>query len=274
MKIEKTVSENRLGHEDSHYDIQTQHPDLHTATADMREAKSGLILRCIQCNELFRPTGYDLEPAFHFHETSGLIIEREMDDLGDFIMEHEGHEIAELHIIGGSLCSRYAYWEPIREDYLQVTDGTDIYTVKRWRNDINEPMRYEIISARIKIGKPILQVQSVELRRQMIADAYMLKLDEGKIDEFIEKFENLVSNTKLEDTVERGFSTEDPMASYVALGDEAMVEFLSQCSSLFTDEEMKRLKVFINANSDYDDVMNIRVTREFQLTPVDIHRHH
>jgi len=265
MRMEKTVSENRLDHEESYYDMQNRNPELYIATEDIKEVRNGAILRCLHCNELFRPTEYDSKPAFHFDDESGLIMETEMDDLRAFMKEHEGHKIVELHMIDGSLCSHYAYWEPIREDYLQVTDGVRVYTIKRWRSDINDPLKYEIINARIELRKPILRVQSVELMKQMIADARMLKLDEEEIKKFVQRFESFVPNVELADTIECGFSTDDPMVSYVALDDRNMEEFLSQCRSLFTDEELKRLRVFINANSEYNDVMNVLVIRDFQL---------
>ena len=265
MKMEKTVSEDRLDHEESYYDIQIQPPELYTTTEDTKKAGNSVILRCLQCNELFRPTEYDSKPAFHFDEESGLIMETEMDDLRDFMKEHEGHDIAELQMIQGSFCSHYAYWEPIREDYLQVTDGARVYTIKRWRNDINDPLKYEIINARIEYRKPILRVQSVELMKQMIADAHMLKLDEEKISLFVQKYESFVQGVELTDTIECGVSTDDPMVLYATLDDRNMEGFLSQCRSLFNDEEIKRLRIFIDANSEYSDVMNVLVIRDFQL---------
>lgn len=230
-----------------------------------------IILRCLQCNDLFRPTAYDSYPAFRVDEQSDLITEIEMNDLDNFMMNHRGHEIAELQIIPGSFCSRYGYWEPIREDYFQATDGVEIYTVKRWREDVCKPLSYELIDANIEFCEPILRVQSVKLKRQMIADASILRLDADKIDGFIKRLENFVRDIELDDLIEYGLSTNDSAVSYATLKDEAMERLLIHCHALFTDEELDRLRVFIDVNSDYNDVMNIQIRRSFQLVPVTQH---
>ena len=228
---------------------------------------SDVIFRCEDCNELFRPTGYDSQPAFYFNRKSGSVEEIEMDDLRDFKMAHDGHKVVKLRIIDGSFCSHRAQKEPVREDYFQATDGIQTYTVRRWRKDINEPLRYEVADdVRIEVDKPIPQVQSEELKKQMIADARKLKLDEARIGKFIERFRTFVSGIKMEDMIECGLSADDPMISYAALKDEAVEAFLSYCRSLFTDEELRRLRMFIDENSEYNDVMNVQLIRSFQLT--------
>jgi hypothetical protein len=100
----------------------------------------------------------------------------------------------------------------------------------------------------------------------MIADTGMLKLGKDMIEKFIERFEDFVSSVKLEDAIENGLSVDDPMISYAALKDEKMEGFLIQCCPIFTDEELERLRIFIDGNSNYRDVMNVQVIRPFQLT--------
>lgn len=224
-----------------------------------------VILRCMQCNELFRPSSYDSQPIYHFDEKSGSVREVEMNDLDNFMTQHQGHEISRLRIVDGSLCSHYSYWEPVREDYLQATDGIQVYTVKRWRNNVNMPLKYEIVDARIKLDEPAFQAQTVDLKRQMIADAETLGLSEYKINEFAKKFEDLVSQVELCDVIELGSSLDDPMVSYAALEDSVIEGFLKRCSQVFDNEEIQRLRVFIHRNLEYGDVMNILVMHPFRL---------
>jgi len=225
------------------------------------------ILRCQQCNELFCPTHYDSYPTYDFDEESKSVREIEMDDQNVFRTAHEGHKISELHVINGSFCSHHAYWEPVREDYVLATDDSQTYTIRRWRKDIDEPLRYQIVNLQIEFGKPYFQVQSSELKKQMIADANTLKLDGTKIEQFVESFGSFVSSIKLEDTLECGLAVNDPMVTYAALKDETIETFLNYCYSMFTHEELKRLRIFIDENSSYDDVMNVRVIRSFRLIP-------
>ncbi len=223
------------------------------------------ILGCLDCNKLFCQTNYDSYPAYEFDAESKSFKEKEMDDEKSFRKDHESHRIIELHEIKDSLCSHYPYWEPIREDYMLFTDGKKNYTVRRWRKDINEPLKYEIVNCMIEFSKPTLQAQSEDLRRQMLADIKRLKLDRNKIEEFVEHYEDFISNISLNDVFECGFSSNDPMVTYASLKDEIMESFLQTCSSYFSDDRIDILRKYIRENSEYDDVMNIIIKRHFQL---------
>lgn len=226
-----------------------------------------VILRCLQCNELFCPTRYDSYPSYNLNGDNDTLKEIKHDDLGNFKNSHNGHKIEELQVIDGSFCSHYEYWEPVREDYLQVTDGSEIYTVRRWRKYINEPLKYQIVNFNIIISEPILEVQSDDLEKQMIADADRFKFIKTNIKKFIRLFKTFVSRLELDNVMECGFSVNDPMTSYAKLKDEIRETFLNHCRNKFNETEVKNLRMFISENSEYDDVINIQVIRPFYLKP-------
>ena len=223
------------------------------------------ILRCIQCNELFRPTEYDSHPSFVFNEANQSFEEIETDDWKDFMSKHKGHNIMELYIMKGPFYSHNAYWELVREDYFETTDGTSIFTIKRWRTDINQPFKYEIVPGRIQISEPIFQAQSVDLKKQMLFDCDTLLLSEPKIEKFVKIFERFIQTLTEEDVWESSFSSDEPMTSYTALNGEAIRRLLKQCKPEFMEGELQRLNKFIEANSDYDDVMTFKAIRQFQV---------
>jgi len=223
------------------------------------------ILKCAQCNDLFRPTEYDSSPSFAFDEVNQTFEEIETDDWKDFISEHDGHRIMELHVMDNPFCSHNAHWELIREDYFQATDGISIFTIKRWRNDINQPFKYEIVPGRISISKPIFQTESVDIKKQMLADVDTYPLSELQIDKFVKIFERFIQTLTEEDVWESRFSSDEPMISHAVLSDEATMRFLEQCKSEFMEGELQRLSKFIGANSDCDDVMSLKVIRQFKI---------
>lgn len=223
------------------------------------------ILGCLDCNKVFYPSNHDSCPAYEFDDESNSFEEKEMDDEKSFLYKHESHKIIELYEVEDSLCSHYPYWEPIREDYMLFTDGNNYYTVKRWRKNINEPLNYEIVDYYIKFSEPVLQVQSKDLRRQMLTDIKRLKLDKNKVEEFVKHYEEFVSNISLNDVLERGCSSDDPMITYASLKDEIMESFLKTCYSYFSDDGIAVLRKYIRENSEYNDVMNIVIKRNFQL---------
>ena len=224
-----------------------------------------IILLCSQCNELFRPTRYDLDTAFCFDRKIGVVTEIEISDSHDFMMTHRRHDVIELHILDDSFCSHVPYSEPIREDYFQATDGLKTYTIRRWREHISMPLKYEMADVFIRHYEPTYRAQTAELRKQMLADDDALRLGQDKISEFGDSYDNFISHIKQEDIVECGTSMDEPMIYFARLHHREMEKFLTEYCPDFTDEELGRLRMFIRANSEYNDVMNIQVVYSFQV---------
>lgn len=232
-----------------------------------------ILLRCATCNELFCPTSYDKHPSYKYNNSDGSFREIENNDLDSFNMEHKNHVINELKIIKDSFCSNYAYWKVIREDYLKAEDDFKTYTIKRWRNAIDEPLKYEIINCDIIYGKPKLEIQFLDIKRQMIADSRIYKFDAPAIDIIISLYDNFISQISVDDVIECGFSMDDPMVSYAKLSNEFNNDFLRYCEDVLSLRQIDTLKQFIDDNSEYDDVMNVRIIRSFWLKPTNNRKH-
>jgi len=227
-----------------------------------------IILKCSECGELFCPTRYDKYPSYIFNQSDGVFHEVKVDELNVFTSAHRGHRIEELEILDGSFCSNYPYWEPIREDYIRVEDDTDVFTVKRWRNNINEPLRYEVVNLDLVIGKPILSVQAESIKRQMIADSKLYGFDKAMIELFICLFKSFVSQINIDNLFESGFSMSNPMVSYAKMDGQSKEKFLKLCQRIVGSRRINALRNFTDDNSEYDDVMNIQVDRHFWLEPI------
>ncbi len=226
-----------------------------------------IISRCLQCDEIFCPTQYDTFPSYSYDQDSGEFTEIECDDLSKFKDVHRNHSIIKLYVIEGSFCSQYDYWKPIREDYFSASDGNEIYTIRRYRKNINESFKYQIVDFEIVFEKPIVKIQEADLRDQMIIDFAKYGFSKEKIKIFIKLYKSLISRIELEDLESTGFSFENPMVSYARLKDEVKEEFLNRCGSVFDEKEIEILRHFIDENSEYNDVMNVEITRPYLLKP-------
>jgi hypothetical protein len=225
-----------------------------------------ILLKCLDCGEVFCPTNYDKYPSFSYDESDISIQER--DDLIDFNLTHKDHTIVELKILEDSYCSVYPFLEPIREDFLKATDGEDIFTIKRWRDNINQPLKYEIIDFEIVYNEPQLDIQSKDIKRQMLYDSDIYKFDEKIIGIIINLYKQFVSQIGLDNILECGFSMDNPMVSYGKLDDNSKEDFLWLCRPEIGEKHTLMLERFIDDNSEYDDVMNIQITSSFGLEPL------
>jgi len=88
----------------------------------------------------------------------------------------------------------------------------------------------------------------------------------AKVNEFIKCYEDFISGIELNDVMECGLSACDPTVSYAALKTEIMETFINDyCPYFSSDVILGDLRIFMRDNSEYDDVMNLRIKRCFQL---------
>ncbi len=62
--------------------------------------------------------------------------------------------------------------------------------------------------------------------------------------------------------LECGCSSSDPMVTYASLKDEIMESFLK---TYFSGSAIDVLRKYMHENSEYNDVMNIKIERHFKL---------
>lgn len=149
------------------------------------------LLRCVECNELFQMTDYDSSPEYQVTENGEIhVIPR--DERRSFLASHKGHKIERLKVKKGSLVSDQPYMEPIKTTYFQATNGKESFIVKRWRESIDSPMRYELIKGDIVLVNEELGVQVEEIRKQLAYDFKDEPLSEKKIKPFIESLQRIV----------------------------------------------------------------------------------
>jgi hypothetical protein len=123
-------------------------------------------IRCIECNQVAHVTEYDRSPLYQCDRDYGNSIEKPMDDMKSFMMQHGRHSMEELSVIKDSFISEGKYGEPRKASYFQATNGKEQFVIKGWREDINVPLQYELIPGCIKTTLD-LKVQSYEIQMQM-----------------------------------------------------------------------------------------------------------
>ncbi|MDY6863129.1 MAG: hypothetical protein SV062_09085 [Thermodesulfobacteriota bacterium] len=221
------------------------------------------LLRCIKCNEITSITEYDSCTEFEYDEEKEDFFERQRDDKQSFYSRHNGHKIEELTIKNDSYISEDTYWEPVKISYFEATNGKENFVVKRWRKDIEEPVNYELIRGSLEIKNSKIEMQTEDLRRQMKAEVPSLK--EKKINQFIQIVEKVVSRIDHVKTTKVAMESSHPSIFYSCLDDDSLNNIFHLCNKIFNEKELKRIKEFIHQNNNYNDVITLRVRRNFQV---------
>jgi len=106
------------------------------------------------------------------------------DDFQDFLSHHHGHQLEQLRIIEDSYVSEKAYSEPVKTSFLKATNGREKFVIKKFRERIDEPLKYQLIPGDYSLKCVGVEIQSEEISRQL--DREMKPpLSQDKMDAFL-----------------------------------------------------------------------------------------
>ena len=221
-------------------------------------------IRCIECNKVAHVTDCDCTPQYQCDEKLEEVIEKPMDDMRNFMVQHEHHKIEELSRINDSFISEGAYVEPLKVSYFEATNGKERFVIKKWRDNINDPLQYELIPGCIKTTIS-LGLQLDEIRKQLDDEVKHPSITEAKIERFIQIIEDVASQFSAGDRVEITAESEIPLVSYCKMDTDVIREILRRSEEIFRAEELKEIERFICRNNSDNGSMTLLLKRAFTI---------
>ena len=221
-------------------------------------------IRCIECNQVAHITDYDRFPQYHCDRNLDEITEKPVDDTKRFMTQHINHRMEEITVIKNSFISEGRYGEPLNVSYREATNGKERFVIQEWREDVNSPLRYELIPGYIKTSFR-LEVQSDEIRRQMKEEIAHLPLAAAKIEQFIKIVEKVVSRSPMRDAIEITAESDTPLDAYCKMAANSVREILRLSEGVFDAKEMRKVEQFIYRNNNFNDSMTLLLKRSFDV---------
>ena len=177
---------------------------------------------------------------------------------------HAGHRLDPLEATGQSFFPDGMSSDPMATGYIEATDGKETVLLRRVRQSIHEPMRYELVPGRLVHRGATLDIQENTLRKEMKLHflwAPAQPLSDDKIDLFVKIYREVVSDLDAHTVCSRQLSVTDDSIVYGPLNAPARNALLEKCRSCFTNDELAALRRFIDSHGDADDVLAIVVRR-------------
>ncbi len=225
------------------------------------------LIRCVNCNEIFLKTLYDQWPEYEYDSGSSSeffrIIDR--DDYQDFLKIHRGHQLEDLNILEDSFVSEKDYYEPVKISYFRATNGREEFVIKKLREKIGEPMRYQLISGDYSLKLLNIKIQSEEIAKQLRVEFKTTPFPESKIEAFIKLYQHIVetiSIKKLERTLEE---SHNPLEIYYKMDDVSLFYLLRNCHNIFKGQSYMDIENFIQRHKD-DGVLLLKAKYKIQIT--------
>jgi hypothetical protein len=223
------------------------------------------LIRCKNCDEIFMKTPFDRRPVFIFDPDRSLENSRsvEADDYQDFLTHHQGHQLEDLKIIEDSFVSEKAYSEPVKASFFKATNGRQRFVIKKFREKIDEPLKYQLIPGDYSLKCTNFEIQSEEISKQLKREL-IPPLSQNKIDAFLKLYHAIAENVDIKDLERIPEESQYPLEIYYRLDDIRLIYLLRNCRNIFKGQEYSAMEEFIHRHKD-DGVLLLKATYKIRL---------
>ncbi|MGQ9645273.1 MAG: hypothetical protein ACUVWO_01890 [Thermodesulfobacteriota bacterium] len=209
------------------------------------------LIHCINCHDIYLKTPFDQTPEYAW-EPSASPQEPQgfpKDDFQDFLKNHRGHQLEDLKIIDDSFVSEKPYAEPVKISYFKATNGRETFVVKRFREKIDQPLRYQLIRGDYSLKCLSLQIQSEAIRKQLEKEINP-PLTQPQIDAFLQFYEHVVKKLDV-NTLERvPEESRCPIEIYYKMDDFSLMYLLRNCRNFFQRKTFSEIEAFIHRHRE------------------------
>ncbi|MBP1695044.1 MAG: hypothetical protein H6Q41_232 [Deltaproteobacteria bacterium] len=226
------------------------------------------LIRCRNCDQIFFKSPFDRYPEYDFGpnqppENFQCI---EKDDFQDFLIHHRGHQLELLKIIEDSYVSEKAYSEPIKTSFFKATNGREKFVIKKFRERIDEPLKYQLIPGDYSLKCVHVEIQSEEISRQLEREVKP-PLPGDKIDAFLKVMSAIAEDIDVSDLETIPEETHHPLEVYYKIDDVHIMHLLRRCRNIFKGRENVAMEEFIHRHKD-DGVLLLKATYKIELTEI------
>lgn len=223
------------------------------------------LIRCKNCDELFMKTPYDQHQEYAFeadnpietYPTTGT------DNYEDFLTNHQGHQLENLEIVEDSFISEKTYSEPVKTSFFKATNGKEKFLIKKFREKIDEPLKYLLMRGNYILKCTSIEIQSKEITKQLKRE-WTPPLSQDKIDAFLKLCYRVAKNVELKDLERITEESPHPLEIYYKMDDVHLMYLLRNCRNIFNEQEYAVMEDFIHRHKD-DGVLLLKATYKIHI---------
>ena len=225
------------------------------------------LIHCINCDEIFMRTPFDQWPEYEFDSTRSFesLQSIERDDFQDFLIHHHGHRMEDLKIIEDSFVSEKDYFEPVKISYFKATNGKESFVIKKFRERIDEPLKYELVPGDYSVKCIRLEIQTEEIVKQLRREFEAFPLPQNKITAFLKLYQHIAENIDIQNLERVAEDSPNPLEIYYKMDDLSLAYLLRNCRNIFSKQEYLDIEPFIQRHKD-DGVLLLKATYQIKIT--------
>jgi hypothetical protein len=232
------------------------------------------LIHCINCDAVFLKTPFDQELEYDHSsflsfpstkatdETTGQVTER--DDFKDFMKDHDGHRLEDLTVIEDSCISDKDYIEPVKVSYFKATNGKENFVVRKFRERIGEPLRYELVAGDYSLTCVSLDVQAREIEKQLMREFAERPLSKNKVDSFIRLYDHIIKTVEVKNLERIPEESANPLEVYYKMDDVTLMYLLRNCHHIFKGQDYSDIESFVSRHKD-DGVLLLKAVYKIHI---------
>lgn len=224
------------------------------------------LIRCLNCDEIYFKTPFDQWPEYELCPSSSIDNFRihEKDDFKDFLKKHRGHQLEDLKIIEDSFISEKPYSEPIKASYFKATNGKERFVIKKFRERIDEPLKYQLIARDYSLECMAIEIQSKAIIKQLEKEFKSGPFSQTQIVAFVKLYQRIAENIDIKKLERIPEESHNPSEVYYKMDDTSLVYLLRNCHNIFKGKEYLDIEEFINRHKD-DGVLLLKATYKIRF---------
>jgi hypothetical protein len=221
-------------------------------------------VHCRECDELYRPSPFDRAPAFHV-TADGTTIEESRDDCMAFLTAHARHSLETLRLTDAPVVHEGSLSDPMASTYREVTDGTAVMVVHSGRVSLDEPVRHRIVSGRVLVDPPVVDVPTTDVREEIDRALYPGTAPHRKLDAFVDRFKAIAWDLDPA-TLEIAYDLSgDPTSSVAKLPAWALARLAHAAHEIFDAADAARIVSCLEASAGDCDAFTVIVRQRVRL---------
>jgi hypothetical protein len=223
------------------------------------------LIHCINCHEIYLRTPFDQTPEYEWEPLNSLRESQEIekDDFQDFLRNHRGHQLEDLKIIEDSFVSEKPYSEPVKVSYFKATNGRENFVVKRFRERIDQPLKYQLIRGDYSLKCIDLQIQSETIRKQLEREMKP-SLTKTQIDTFLQFYHHVGKKLDVNSLERVPEESPTPLEIYYKMDDFGLMYLLRNCRNFFKGKAYAEIEGFIHRHKD-NGVLLLKATYRIEI---------
>jgi hypothetical protein len=182
------------------------------------------------------------------------------------LAHHQGHQLEHLKIIEDSFVSKKDYSEPVKTSFFKATNGKEKFVIKKFREKIDEPLKYQLIPGDYSLKCTAIEIQSEGISKQLKAELNPPPT-QSKINAFLKLYRTIAENVEIRDLERIPEESQCPLEIYYRLDDISLMYLLRNCRNIFKGQEYAAMEEFIHRHKD-DGVLLLRAVYEIRFSEI------